>query len=516
MAKPGATRSSCSVGTRARTLLRIRDRRSRAGLPHEPCETPDLGDRPRDAARGALLARRGLRRGRQPDGRRFALGSQAGRVRLLDLRSGEIRRSRAARRRASGANSRPTARTLVTSGTTGGHRLGRRARRDRAALARHTADRLGSTSRRRAHAGHRGGRHGARSSGTSPATGGSTGASRSRQALLSSLDVARGDRGQPRRAHARGHAQRRDGRPHRHRDAAPPASVPRHRRLAGAVAFSPDGRLLAVTGEGGRVTLWNARTRAPAGELRGLRADSQALAFSPDGGLLAAAEAGSPAAAHAGSGTCADAPRRAFAASAPTSALAFSPDETLIAAANGLGEDGLRSAMRAAAPRSSGWRRRSPPRSVAFSPDGEPALRRAVRRHGALLSTEGWKPVGPPLEAHAGIVMSTEFTPDGRVLVTAGADGTVALWDVETRKPIGSPVTVAPNTMVTAAFSPDGSRLTPSRPAARGSASTRRRRPGSATPASSPGATSRPSGTTRLTGLIRPSARASERPAGRS
>ena len=61
--------------------------------------------------------------------------------------------------------------------------------------------------------------------------------------------------------------------------------------IAASVDFSPDGRLLAVTGEGGRVTLWNARTLAPAGELRGMRGPSQALAFSPDGKLLAAAEA---------------------------------------------------------------------------------------------------------------------------------------------------------------------------------------------------------------------------------
>ncbi len=54
-------------------------------------------------------------------------------------------------------------------------------------------------------------------------------------------------------------------------------------------AYSPDGGLLAVAGEGGRITLWDARTLAPAGELHGLRSDSQALAFSPDGKLLAAA-----------------------------------------------------------------------------------------------------------------------------------------------------------------------------------------------------------------------------------
>ena len=59
--------------------------------------------------------------------------------------------------------------------------------------------------------------------------------------------------------------------------------------FAGNVAFSPDGRLLAVAGEAGG-SRSGTRTRDSAGELRGLRADSQALAFSPDGSLLAAAE----------------------------------------------------------------------------------------------------------------------------------------------------------------------------------------------------------------------------------
>ena len=94
-----------------------------------------------------------------------------------------------------------------------------------------------------------------------------------------------------------------------------------------------------MAGAGGRVTLWDARTGASAGELRGLRAESQALAFSPGGGLLAAAEAGYPPPRM----LVWDVRRRAltrFAVSTPASALAFSPDETLIAAANGWEPDG--------------------------------------------------------------------------------------------------------------------------------------------------------------------------------
>jgi WD40 repeat protein len=226
--------------------------------------------------------------------------------------------------------------------------------------------------------------------------------------------------------------------------------------FASSAAFSPDGRVLAVTGAGGRVTLWSPRTGTSAGELRGLRADSQALAFSPDGSLLAAAEA------------LFDPPRMriwdvrrgrrtSFAATSPASALAFSHDGELLAAAAG------REGIEIWDPDNSELAKfvdtAEPARAVAFSPDG--SLLVAGFNDGTVqfFSTDGWRRVGRPFEAHAGVVVSTVFSPDGRMLATTGDDGTVALWDVETRKAIGTPVTVEPDTHVTAAFSPTGSHL---------------------------------------------------------
>lgn len=58
---------------------------------------------------------------------------------------------------------------------------------------------------------------------------------------------------------------------------------------AGAVAFSPDGRLLAVgtVGEGADLTIWELASGKVRGRYSGHRLGTQALAFSPDGKFLA-------------------------------------------------------------------------------------------------------------------------------------------------------------------------------------------------------------------------------------
>ena len=238
--------------------------------------------------------------------------------------------------------------------------------------------------------------------------------------------------------------------------------------FAAAVDYSPDGHLLAVTGKGGRVTLWDARTLRPAGTLRGLRSTSQALAFSPDRRLLAAAELGRLANGRY-EGTSVrvwDVRRRVLAparfparsgAETFISSLAFSSDGGLLAAAAAADGTEIRDAHTGRLVVR--LHTDDQTRSVAFSPDG--GLVATGQFDGRLLlwSTHDWRPVGRPVEAHEGRVITLNFSRDSRTLASAGQDGTVRLWDVASQKPVGAPLVVDHGGWVSAALTPDDAHL---------------------------------------------------------
>jgi WD40 repeat protein/DNA-binding SARP family transcriptional activator len=229
--------------------------------------------------------------------------------------------------------------------------------------------------------------------------------------------------------------------------------------FAAAAAYSPDGRTLTVSGEGGQVRMLDARSLRPLRpDLIGLRATSQALAFSPDGRLLAAGsnEAGST----PGDVRVWDVRRRdllpvRFGTAAGS--LAFNRDGSQLAAA-GVDQGTLIRDVR------SGrlvrrLRNQDFARTVAYSPDGALLAVGLYDGKTELWATKSWKRVGRSLALHTARVLSIDFSPDGQTLVTSSADGTIALWDVATQKPLGARLTLDPDVFVSAAFGAAGSHV---------------------------------------------------------
>ncbi len=160
---------------------------------------------------------------------------------------------------------------------------------------------------------------------------------------------------------------------------------------ADAVAFSPDGQLIATAGGDLSVQLWEVAS----GQLvRVLGSHATAVAFSPDGRLLATAGAG----AETRLWEVASGDSGRTATHGPARDVAFSPDGQLLATAGGGSVPAAGIAAAVVTDRSAWlW-------EVAT---------------GTLVRT---------LAGHAGQVQTVAFSPDGHVLATCAGDGTARLW----------------------------------------------------------------------------------------
>jgi WD40 repeat protein/transcriptional regulator with XRE-family HTH domain len=238
---------------------------------------------------------------------------------------------------------------------------------------------------------------------------------------------------------------------------------------ATAVAFSPDGKLLATAYGDGYVRLWNPATGQAVGSP--LPADTSLdgfvydVAFSPDGKLLATADIHgyvrlwNPATQRA-----VGAPIAADTDVEGVSSMSFSPDGKLLATA---GVDGTVRLWNPATGQATGAPLPDVTsgglNGVAFSPDGKLLATADSAGYLRLWNPATRQAVGAPLLAVTnGGLNGVAFSPGGKLLATAGVDGTVQLWNPATRRPVGAPLPAATGSQARVngvAFSPDGKLL---------------------------------------------------------
>ncbi len=226
------------------------------------------------------------------------------------------------------------------------------------------------------------------------------------------------------------------------------------------LALSPDGKTLAVAGSG--VQLWQTATGQRIGSALPAVGHGRyrAVAFSPDGTLLATLGAdGTARIWNVTTQREIGAPLTVDQPGALTGAVAFSPSgQTLVT----VGAGGQAQLWSVATHRALGQPMAAGPATtvVTFSPDGTRLGTAGSDGSARLWDVATQQEIGTPMTADAQPVYAAAFSPGGGTLATAGGDGSARLWDVATQQEIGTPMTAGIQPVYAAVFSPGGGTLT--------------------------------------------------------
>ncbi len=232
-----------------------------------------------------------------------------------------------------------------------------------------------------------------------------------------------------------------------------------------ALAFSPTGDILASLDDDGRLQLFSDLDNSPrARTLAQGQGTGRSLAFSPDGNSIAFG--GDDGIAHLLAVQAGGPQHQRFDPGSAIQAVALSPDGQTLATGTRDGSVHLWN-VHTGGPQRQPFEHGSPVRSVAFSPDGQ-TLASGTDDGAVHLLNVGQNGLHYTLRAHTAPVNVVAFSPDpdhGLRLASGSGDHTVRLWDLEPvrtdpRSGISPVILDGHQSWVQAlAFSPDGRRL---------------------------------------------------------